>query len=38
MSQNGLPFIKVNGIVENDTQVEEALEKVTHLYLRAEIL
>ncbi|KAF7153433.1 hypothetical protein RHSIM_Rhsim01G0274300 [Rhododendron simsii] len=28
VSQNGLPFIiKVNGIVENDTQVEEALEK-----------
>ncbi|XP_058211642.1 ent-copalyl diphosphate synthase 1-like [Rhododendron vialii] len=27
VSQNGLPFIKVNGIVENETQVEEALEK-----------
>ncbi|KAI8574530.1 hypothetical protein RHMOL_Rhmol01G0362000 [Rhododendron molle] len=28
VSENGLPFIKVNGIVENDcTQVEEALEK-----------
>ncbi|KAG5567579.1 hypothetical protein RHGRI_002949 [Rhododendron griersonianum] len=41
VSQNGLPFVKVNGIVENDTQVEEALEKVvskTHLYLRAKMI